>query len=55
MPQRCCAHGHRLNQDQPLDEVDFVNLRARLRQNMVTEKLTNAWLTRLLAGGAELG
>ena len=43
------------NQDQPLDEVDFVNLRARLRQNTVTEKLTNAWLTRLLAGVAEVG
>jgi NADPH-dependent glutamate synthase beta subunit-like oxidoreductase/NAD(P)H-flavin reductase len=37
------------NQDQPLDEVDFVNLRARLRQNTVLEKLTNLWLTRLLA------
>jgi NAD(P)H-flavin reductase len=43
------------NQDQPLDEVDFVNLRARLRQNTVVEKLTNAWLTRLLARGAEVG
>jgi NADPH-dependent glutamate synthase beta subunit-like oxidoreductase/NAD(P)H-flavin reductase len=37
------------NQDQLLDEVDFVNLRARLRQNTVLEKLTNLWLTRLLA------
>jgi NADPH-dependent glutamate synthase beta subunit-like oxidoreductase/NAD(P)H-flavin reductase len=37
------------NQDQPLDEVDFTNLRARLRQNTVLEKLTNAWLTRLLS------
>jgi NADPH-dependent glutamate synthase beta subunit-like oxidoreductase/NAD(P)H-flavin reductase len=37
------------NQDQHLDEVDFVNLRARLRQNTVVEKLTNLWLTRLLA------
>ncbi|HEY4641894.1 MAG TPA: FAD-dependent oxidoreductase, partial [Thermoanaerobaculia bacterium] len=37
------------NQDQPLDNVDFVNLRARLRQNTVVEKLTNAWLTRLFA------
>jgi len=43
------------NQDQPLDEVDFVNLRARLRQNTVVEKLTNAWLTRLLARAAEVG
>ena len=37
------------NQDQHLDEVDFINLRARLRQNTVLEKLTNLWLTRLLA------
>ncbi|HSP13662.1 MAG TPA: FAD-dependent oxidoreductase [Thermoanaerobaculia bacterium] len=37
------------NQDQPMDEVDFVNLRARLRQNTVVEKLTNLWLTRCLA------
>ena len=36
------------NQDQKLDEVDFVNLRARLRQNTVLEKMTNLWLTRLL-------
>jgi len=26
-----------------------VNLRARLRQNTVVEKLTNLWLTRLLS------
>ena len=37
------------NQDQCLDNVDFVNLRARLRQNTVLEKLTNLWLTRALA------
>jgi NADPH-dependent glutamate synthase beta subunit-like oxidoreductase/NAD(P)H-flavin reductase len=37
------------NQDQHLDNVDFVNLRARLRQNTVLEKLTNLWLTKLLA------
>jgi len=37
------------NQDQHLDVVDFQNLRARLRQNTVLEKLTNLWLTRLLA------
>jgi len=37
------------NQDQELDRVDFVHLRARLRQNTVVEKLTNLWLTRLLA------
>jgi NAD(P)H-flavin reductase len=36
------------NQDQKIDEVDFINLRARLRQNTVLEKLTNLWLTRLL-------
>jgi len=36
------------NQDQKLDDVDFINLRARLRQNTVLEKLTNLWLTRLL-------
>jgi NADPH-dependent glutamate synthase beta subunit-like oxidoreductase/NAD(P)H-flavin reductase len=37
------------NQDQQLDSVDFTNLRARLRQNTVVEKMTNLWLTRLLA------
>jgi NADPH-dependent glutamate synthase beta subunit-like oxidoreductase/NAD(P)H-flavin reductase len=37
------------NQDQNLDDVDFVNLRARLRQNTVLEKITNLWLTRLLS------
>lgn len=41
------------NQDQNLDEVDFVNLRARLRQNTVVEKLTNLWLTRLLSTAQE--
>jgi NADPH-dependent glutamate synthase beta subunit-like oxidoreductase/NAD(P)H-flavin reductase len=39
------------NQDQELDHVDFTNLRARLRQNTVLEKLTNLWLTRTLARG----
>jgi NADPH-dependent glutamate synthase beta subunit-like oxidoreductase/NAD(P)H-flavin reductase len=45
------------DQDQPLDHVDFTNLRARLRQNTVLEKLSNLWLTRVLAGGpgAEVG
>jgi len=33
-----------LNQDQPLDLVDFDHLRARLRQNTVQEKLSNLWL-----------
>jgi NAD(P)H-flavin reductase len=41
-----------VNQDQPLDEVDFIHLRARLRQNTVLEKMTNLWLTRLLAQNA---
>ncbi len=36
------------NQDQELDYVDFDNLRARLRQNTVQEKLTSMWLTYLL-------
>ena len=38
------------NQDQPLDEMDWDNLAARLRQNTVSEKLTNLWLDRLFAG-----
>ena len=38
------------NQDQPLDEMDWDNLAARLRQNTVSEKLTNLWLERLFAG-----
>ena len=36
------------NQDQPLDHVDFKNLNARLRANTVQEKLSGAWLDRLL-------
>jgi NADPH-dependent glutamate synthase beta subunit-like oxidoreductase/NAD(P)H-flavin reductase len=36
------------NQDQPLDEVDFPNLRARLKQNSVQEKLSSLWLDYLL-------
>jgi hypothetical protein len=36
------------NQDQKLDEMDWDNLAARLRQNTVSEKLTNLWLERLL-------
>jgi hypothetical protein len=32
------------NQDQPLDLVDFVSLNARLRQNGVSEKLTQKWI-----------
>ncbi len=36
------------NQDQNMDEVDFPNLNARLKQNSVQEKLTNLWLDHLL-------
>ncbi len=36
------------NQDQALDYVDFDNLRARLRQNTVQEKLSSLWLSYLL-------
>ena len=36
------------NQDQHMDLVDFPNLNARLRQNTVQEKLSNAWLDHLL-------
>jgi len=39
------------NQDQKLDEMDWDNLAARLRQNTVSEKLTNLWLERLFATG----
>jgi NADPH-dependent glutamate synthase beta subunit-like oxidoreductase/NAD(P)H-flavin reductase len=35
------------NQDQKLDEMDWENLAARLRQNTVAEKLTGLWLDRL--------
>jgi NADPH-dependent glutamate synthase beta subunit-like oxidoreductase/NAD(P)H-flavin reductase len=35
------------NQDQKMDEMDWGNLAARLRQNTVSEKLTNLWLDRL--------
>ena len=31
-----------------LDEVDFSNLRQRLRQNSVQEKLSDLWLDHLL-------
>jgi len=36
------------NQDQPQDSVDWQNLAARLRQNTVQEKLTDAWVRKLL-------
>ncbi len=38
------------NQDQELDRVDFAHLRQRLRANSMQEKLSNAWLDRILAG-----
>ena len=37
------------NQDQKLDEMDWDNLAARLRQNTVSEKLTNLWIGRLFS------
>ncbi len=37
------------NQDQELDTVDFAHLRSRLRANSMQEKLSDAWLARLLA------
>ena len=36
------------NQDQDLNRVDFPNLRARLKQNSVQEKLSSLWLDYLL-------
>ena len=33
-----------------MDRVDFPNLAARLRQNTVQEKLSNAWFDYLVAG-----
>ena len=36
------------NQDQELDEVDFANLRQRLRQNGAQEKLAKLWIDRSL-------
>jgi NADPH-dependent glutamate synthase beta subunit-like oxidoreductase/NAD(P)H-flavin reductase len=36
------------NQDQPLDRVDWSNLRTRLSQNGVQEKLTKQWIDRCL-------
>jgi NAD(P)H-flavin reductase len=40
------------NQDQELDRVDFANLRARLKQNSVQEKLVDLWLAHLLSQAA---
>ena len=36
-----------VNQDQPMDNVDFRFLRERLRQNSAAEKLTSLWLDHL--------
>jgi NADPH-dependent glutamate synthase beta subunit-like oxidoreductase/NAD(P)H-flavin reductase len=36
------------NQDQPLDQVDFEGLSARLNQNSLQEKLTALWIDRCL-------
>jgi hypothetical protein len=36
------------NQDQDLDKVDWANLRTRLQQNGVQEKLTKQWIDRCL-------
>jgi NADPH-dependent glutamate synthase beta subunit-like oxidoreductase/NAD(P)H-flavin reductase len=36
------------NQDQQMDHVDFANLRTRLSQNGVQEKLTKQWIDRCL-------
>jgi NAD(P)H-flavin reductase/NADPH-dependent glutamate synthase beta subunit-like oxidoreductase len=40
------------NQDQPQDHVDWKNLADRLRQNTVQEKLTDAWVRRLISAKA---
>ena len=40
------------NQDQPQDSVDWQNLAARLRQNTVQEKITDAWVRKLLERGS---
>jgi hypothetical protein len=40
------------NQDQPLDEVDFPGLAARLGQNTVQEKLTAQWIAHVGAARA---
>lgn len=42
------------NQDQSLDRVDFDNLRSRLQQNSVQEKLTAQWLDYCLAPAGDL-
>jgi len=42
------------NQDQPIDNVDFRNLAARLRANSAQEKLSLAWFERILAKQPDL-
>ncbi|HEY4119167.1 MAG TPA: FAD-dependent oxidoreductase [Byssovorax sp.] len=42
------------NQDQPIDHVDFKHLASRLRANTAQEKLTAAWLERLMKQEPEL-
>ena len=42
------------NQDQELDRVDFAHLRQRLRANSMQEKLSNAWLDRILVKRPDL-
>ena len=42
------------NQDQDLGSVDFAHLRSRLRANSMQEKLSDAWLARLIAMKPEL-
>ena len=37
------------DQDQPMDRVDWENLRARLHSNSLQEKLSALWLDRLLS------
>ncbi|MEQ1837394.1 MAG: hypothetical protein ABL858_03485, partial [Candidatus Nitrotoga sp.] len=37
------------NQDQPLDDVSFAGLNARLKQNTLPEKLTAQWIASCLA------
>ena len=41
------------NQDQELDRVDFANLRARLKQNSVQERIADLWLAHVLARAPE--
>jgi hypothetical protein len=39
------------DQDQPMDRVDWENLRTRLRANSLQEKLSALWLDRLIRRG----